>query len=87
MTLTLVCGRAWHSPSKQWRDQWHAPGERMGCDCIRSTRSAAAGLQLQSVGFQKLSSVVIKHIFEYVIWDDVYEENLKRFMAVHSKNR
>ena len=75
--LTLVCGRAYHAPSKQWRDLWHAPGICIGCDGIRNTRSAAAGLHLQSASFRKLSAEVLKIIFNFVDWDDVYEMNLR----------
>ena len=82
MEPRLSCGSFLEkSTNGQWffyveTNCWHWPGHCIGCDSIRHTRSAAAGLKTRT-SYRKLSSEITKIIFAFVDWKEVYEGNLK----------
>ena len=82
METLLTCGRYYDAEQKMWRNCWHPPAVCIGCDSIRHTRSAAAGLKTRT-SYGKLPPEISRIIFTFVDWEEVYEANLQ-LLYVHS---
>ena len=76
METLLICGRYYDSERRMWKNCWHPPAVCIGCDSIRHTRSAAAGLKTRT-SYGKLPPAISRIIFTFVDWEEVYESNLK----------